>query len=209
MGAQLNVLLPLLAAVAGLGVRPPELTGGDPAGYSAKLAGFALALAGQAEGEPCPAAQATSVVGAPLSTADLAADGVRAPPAGGAAWDEHLRVEGCGRTIVVKLIIARLPQDWGAVPLPPGTGVVGVRLSKDVAPMAAAAAEHQRPDLACTEDERRRTLRLANAELLTSYAKGRPWAERWTFSICGQARPVDIDFTPAADGGTDYRLKVR
>ena len=107
------------------------------------------------------------------------------------------------------MFVARRGSGWGALPLPPGSGQVGFALSKDVRTPAAVAAIARGPALPCGQDEEAASLRLADTALLTPYAAGRPWSERWTFVACGQARPVDIDFLPTADGGTAYHIQTR
>ncbi len=198
----------LLLAVAGLGARPPALTGPDPSAYAAKLEEAARALAAQAQGAPCPTATVTSVKGAPVDAAGLQRDGIRSDGVT-AASNEVLRVTGCGRETVVKLYIARRGDGFGLIPLSPGTGAAGHRLTHDALPGAVSALALQRPPPPCDAAEQARTLRLADTALTSPYAPGRPWSERWTFDVCGQSRAVDLAFTPAADGGTDWSIKAR
>ena len=200
-------LVPILA-IAALGARPAVLTGPDPAAYAAKLEEAALALAARAQGEPCPAAVVTSLSGSPVDAAGLKRDGVRSDGVA-AAFDEHLRVSGCGRSSVVKLYTARRGDGFGLIALPPGTGVAGYRLSHDATLGAVSSLAMQKPPPPCDADTQARTLRLADTALTSPYAPGRPWSERWTFYVCGQARPVDLAFTPGADGGTDWSIKAR
>ena len=203
----MTVLL-FAALVADLGIRPAALTGPDPQVYSAKLAGYARALAQQASGVRCEDAEVRSDKGSAVALPALERDGVSGANVQ-AVWDEHLTVSGCGRTMRVKMYVARRGEDWAVAPLPPGTGVVGNRLAHDVMPAAVSSAVLQMPPLECRLEERGPSTRLADTELTSSYAPGKPWTERWTFTVCGQPRPVEITFTPAADGGTDYRLKGR
>ena len=133
----------------------------------------------------------------------MRADGVRL------AWLERLRVRGCGGEVRVKLYVARLATGLGVIALPPGTGVSGFRLSRDAMTGAVSAATIAKPPLTCSPAEQARTLRLADTTLTSAYAPGQPWTERWTFFICDTPRPVDLSFTPAADGGTDWSIKAR
>lgn len=200
--------LALLFAVAGLGARPAALTGPDPAAFTTKLEEAARALAARAQGGPCPGAMVTSVEGAPVDAAGLQRDGIRSDGVI-AASDERLRVTGCGRESVVKLYIARRGDGFGVIPLNPGTGMAGFRLSRDAMQGAVGALAMQKPPPPCDAAEQSRTLRLADTALTSPYGVGRPWTEHWTFSVCGEARAVDLAFTPAADGGTDWSIKAR
>lgn len=205
---------PLIAAalsalvVSDLQPRPPTLTGGDPGAYAAQLGRYAHDLAAQASGQACDAEAAASASGLPLDPARLQAQGINMAGVS-AAWEEAVDVTGCGRRVRVKMFVARRGAGWGALPLPPGSGEVGYTLFKDVRTPAAVAAVARGGALPCSRDEEAASLRLADTALLTPYAARQPWSERWTFVACGQPRPVDIDFLPTADGGTDYHIKTR
>lgn len=201
----------LILAVAGLGARPAALTGPDPAAYVAKLEVFARGSAAGALGHACPAASVRSLRGSPMASDWPQRNGVTTKTLTGPIYEEHLAVAGCAgdaRVVAVNLILAPLGPTLGVLQLPPGTGAVDYRLFQDVAPAAAAAAG-ARSARGCSSDEAGRSTHLADTALLTPYAAGRPWAERWTFSVCGALQPVDIDFTPTADGGTDYHMRGR
>lgn len=200
----------LIAAlvVTALGPRPPVLTGGDPAAYVRRLGEFSDSLADQAQGAPCPARTAASVSGLALDPAGLQREGINMAGVA-AAWEEAVDVSGCGRRVRVKMFVARRGEGWGVLALPPGEGQVAYTLYKDVRTPAAIAAVDHGPPLSCSREEAARTMRLADTALTTPYGPRRPWSERWTFVVCNQLRPVEIDFLPTPDGGTDYHIKTR
>ncbi len=89
----------------------------------------------------------------------------------------------------------------------PGHSMASPVLQKDAMLMAAAFASMGNPTCHPKSwDE----VHVINTEMTTPpQGTGTPWAELWTFSVCGQSVRVPLTFTPDADPskGTTYIIK--
>jgi hypothetical protein len=126
--------------------------------------------------------------------------GAKAPKT--AAWQETWEVSACGQPGVRSVgFVARVGQ--GIVPLPmfPGESLADMRLQHDAGQLALTSAAPGA--LQC--NARMQVIASAVTDR-SELARGR-WSERWTVAGCDRVADIDVDFSPGAQGQTQYQFR--
>lgn len=116
------------------------------------------------------------------------------------SWIERYTVD-CGQKVRRALFWFREGQNAKATPMAPGESIADVPLQVDAIGVSKATAAQAAPN-DCKE------MRLIDTAVTEQPSDGPKWKERWTYQACGAVVPVDIDFTPAPDGGTLAKASV-
>lgn len=194
----------VLAAGLALSPRPPDLVKpGEEANYAAWLQDAARKAAGLFARADCSQA----VVG---SRDFRAAPRRGAAPAAAGPWIEVLSIDGCGVARTQSLQVSRGLADWRSLEMAPGDSAADLNLQRQalgkVILTVRAAAQ---ADTACSDLDKARSAVVYDTRVTRPAAlQGQPWSERWFMSVCGVDYGVDLDFTPAPDGGADIEARI-
>ena len=115
-------------------------------------------------------------------------------------WIERYTVS-CNRPVRRGLLFALQGSQVVSAPLAPGESAGDPQLYSETLSLAEAQALRAGPK-SCT------SARLVDTILTERPRGGPPWAERWSFVVCGESVSVNVSYTAAADGGTVIRVSV-
>lgn len=87
------------------------------------------------------------------------------------------------------------------IELLPGATVADPQLQRDAFRGSGAAVVTVRPQ-GCDHQW------VTETRPVSDHKSGEPWTERWIYDLCGTKAEVEMTFTPAADGGTDWTAKL-
>jgi hypothetical protein len=202
-------LLFAVAVVAGLGDRPAALVGSDPAAYSAWLAAEAVRADTSFSRVPaCETSKTTSQGMTPMPPAVLAKATAMANDADGPVVIEHVRVEACGRDWRQNIVAFRSKSGgWKGSLLAPGDGLADYFVQREVLRMVVQIAPIGLSPVTCDETQQGKTFTLKGAKITAQPDKAGVWKEVWSIEVCGQARPIEVTFTPKPDGSVDTDYK--
>jgi hypothetical protein len=202
-------LLFAVAVVAGLGERPAALTASDPAAYSAWLAAQAVRADTSFSRVPaCETSKSTSQGMTPMPPAVLAKATAINQDADGPVVIEHVRVEACGRDWRQNIVAFHSKSGgWKGSLLMPGDSLADYFMQRDVLRMLIQIAPVGLSPTTCDETQQNKTFIFKGAKVSAQPDKTGLWKEVWSVDVCSQTRPVEVTFTPKADGtiDTDYK----
>ncbi len=119
------------------------------------------------------------------------------------AWKQSVSEKGCGqeRLLNVLMYIDEKTKGLKAMSLLPGSTKANALLQKDAIMYAVIAAE-------CPEKNDCKNIYIADTKFLgltgeaLAGAKGKPWDELWTLSMCKKKAEVTMHFIPDSTGTT-------
>ncbi|MGC1303632.1 MAG: hypothetical protein WA840_14785 [Caulobacteraceae bacterium] len=116
----------------------------------------------------------------------------------GPAWKEVYVAGGCADTARHNMLVLRYKTGgWRATALIPGETLLGPEVTS-TASKAAFQVAQKNSKLNCSQDEMLKTYRILDTKIISEdhpFAENGAWVENWTLSLCGQQRPLEMDFT--------------